>query len=62
MKEQLAAGLSEGKVAEFVENDEVHAREIFGEPPLPVGAGFALQPVYEVDDGIKAASGTAEAL
>ena len=33
MKEQLAAGLSEGQVAEFVENDEVHAREIFGEPP-----------------------------
>jgi hypothetical protein len=24
MKEQLAAGLSEGQVAELVENDEVH--------------------------------------
>ena len=40
MKEQLAADLSEGQVAEFVENDEVHAGEIFGEPPLPAGAGF----------------------
>ena len=40
MKEQLAAGLSEGQIAEFVENDEVHAGEIFGEPPLPAGAGF----------------------
>jgi hypothetical protein len=59
MKEQLAAGLSEGQVAEFVENDEVHAREIFGEPPLPAGAGFALQPVDEVDDGVEAAPGAA---
>ena len=59
MKEQLAAGLSKGQVAEFVENDEVHAREVFGEPPLPAGAGFALQPLDEVDDGIKAAPGTA---
>ena len=33
MKEQLAAGLSEGQIAEFVENNEVHAGEIFGEPP-----------------------------
>src|ERR1700722_12030388 len=59
MKEQLAAGLSEGQVAEFVENDEVHAGEIFGEPPLPAGAGFALQPIDEIDDGIEAAPGAA---
>src|SRR6202023_949692 len=59
MKEQLAAGLSEGQVAELVENDEVHAGEIFGEPPLPARAGFALQPIDEVDDGIEAASGAA---
>src|SRR6266566_3799755 len=59
MKEQLAASLSEGQVAELVENDEVHAREIFGEPPLPAGAGFALQPVDEVDDGVEAPPGAA---
>src|ERR1700737_581118 len=59
MKEQLAAGLSEGQVAEFVENDEVHACEIFGEPPPPAGAGFALQPIDEVDDGVEAAPGAA---
>ena len=57
MKEQLAASLSEGQVAELVENDEVHAREIFGEPPLPAGAGFALQPIDEIDDGVKVAAG-----
>src|SRR6201993_4152203 len=59
MKEQLPAGLSEGQITEFVENDEVHAREILRQPPLPAGAGFALQPIDEVDDGIEAASGAA---
>src|ERR1700756_3297893 len=59
MKEQLAAGLSEGQIAELVENDEIHAGEIFGEPPLPAGAGLALQPVHEVDDGIEATPGAA---
>src|SRR5207302_10241164 len=59
MKEQLAAGLSERQIAELVENNEVHAGEIFGEPPLPTGAGFALQPIDEVDDGVEAAPGAA---
>src|SRR5207244_6489439 len=59
MKEELAAGLSERQVAELVENNEVDAGEIFGEPPLPAGAGLALQPVDEVDDGVEAAPGAA---
>src|SRR5690349_9850055 len=59
MKEQLAAGLSERQVAELVENNELHAREIFGEPPLPAGAGLALQPVDEIDDGEEATPGAA---
>jgi hypothetical protein len=59
VKQQLAADLSEREVAEFVENDEVHSREIFGEPPLPASAGFALQAVDEVDDGVEAAPGAA---
>src|SRR5437868_10151383 len=59
MKEQLAAGLSERQVTELVENNEVDAGEIFGEPPLPAGAGLALQPVHEVDDGIEAPPGAA---
>src|SRR5258708_1004826 len=59
MKEQLSAGLSEGEIAEFVEHDEVEAGQVIGEPPLPAGAGFALQSVDEVDDGVEAASGAA---
>ena len=43
MEEQLAAGLSERQIAELVEHDEIHAGEIFGKPPLPVGAGLVLQ-------------------
>ena len=57
MKEQLTAGLSEGQIAEFVENNEVHAGEIFGQPPLSTGAGFGLQPIDEIDDGVKVAAG-----
>ena len=36
-----------------------HARERFGKPPLPAGAGFALQPIDEVDDGVEATPGAA---
>jgi hypothetical protein len=57
MEEQLAPGLREGQVAEFVEDNKVHAGEIFGEAALAAGAGFALQPVDKVDDGIEAATG-----
>src|SRR5271166_2257739 len=34
MEQQLPAGLSEGQIAEFVEGDEVEAREVIGEPSL----------------------------
>ena len=62
MKEQLAAGLSERQVAELVENNEVHAGEIFDEPPLPAGGGLVLQPVDAINDGVEAAPGaTADA-
>src|SRR3954469_18637584 len=56
MKEELAAGLSKRQIAEFVEHDEVHAGEVVGEPPLPTGAGLALQPVHQVEDDVEAAS------
>ena len=40
MEQQLPAGLGEGEIAEFVEDDEVEAGEIIGEASLPTGAGF----------------------
>jgi hypothetical protein len=35
MEEQLPAGLSERQGAKFIENGEVFAGEIIGNPPLP---------------------------
>jgi hypothetical protein len=32
---ELPTGLSEGQIAEFVEDDEVHSGEVVGEPALP---------------------------
>ena len=34
MEKQLAAGLGERQIAEFIEDDEVEAGKIIGEPPL----------------------------
>ena len=59
MKEQLSTGLGEWEIAELIEHDKVETGQVIGEPPLPAGAGFALQSVDEVDDGVKAASGAA---
>ena len=56
VEEQLAAGLGEWQVAEFVENDEVLAGEIVGEPALPTIAALGLEPVYEIDDIVEAAA------
>ena len=49
----MPAGLGEGQIAEFVEDDEVHARQMIGEPSLPTVAGFGLEPVDEIDHVIK---------
>ena len=57
MEQQLAAGLGEGQIAEFVEHDEVHAGEIIGHASLAAGAGLGLEPVDEVDDVEEAAAG-----
>src|SRR5947209_4529312 len=56
MEEQLVAGLGERQVAEFVEDDEVEPGQVIGEAALPASAGFALQPIDEVEDGVEAAS------
>jgi hypothetical protein len=56
MEEQLAAGLGEREIAEFIEDDEVETGQVIGQAALPARTGFALQPIDEVDDGIKAAT------
>ena len=59
MEQQLPAGLGEGQIAQFVEDGEVETGEIIGQPPLTAGAGLALQPVDQIDDGVEAAPGSA---
>jgi hypothetical protein len=56
MEQQLPAGLGEGQIAQFVEDDEVEADEIIGQPSLPAGARLAFQPVDQVDDGVEPAT------
>ena len=58
MEQELAAGLCEGKIAQLVENDEVYAGQMFGEPALSSVAGLGLEPVDEIDDVVEATAGT----
>ena len=45
VEQELAAGLGERQIAEFVEDDEVHAGQVIGKPSLPRVAGFGLEPI-----------------
>ncbi len=54
---QLPAGLGEGQVAEFVEDDEVAAYELICGAALASGAELGLEVVDQVDDVVAAAAG-----
>ena len=54
VEQQLPAGLGEGEIAEFVEDDEVEAGEIVGDASLTSGSGFGLELIDEVDGGEEA--------
>src|SRR5882672_9236129 len=56
MEEELAAGLGERQIAEFVEYDEVEPGQVIGETALPAGASLAFEPIDEINDGIEAAA------
>src|SRR6516225_3746384 len=57
VEQKLTAGLCERQIAELVENDEVHAGQMFGEPALPAVAGLGLEAVDEIDDIVKSSPG-----
>jgi hypothetical protein len=48
--------MSSWQIAEFVEDDEVDAGEIIGDPALPSGACLGLEPIDEIDGGEEAAA------
>ena len=49
MEQKLSTRLCERQVAELIEDDEVEPSKIIGEPPLPAGPTFCLQPVDQID-------------
>ena len=57
MEQELAAGLGEWQISEFIEDDEVHAGQLIGEPALPSVTGLGLEPVDEIDNVVKPAAG-----
>src|SRR5271155_5961161 len=54
MEQQLAAGLGEREIAEFVEDDDVEASEIVGDASLASGSTFGLELIDEIDGGEEA--------
>ena len=59
MEGELAAGLGEGQIGEFVEDDEVQAGELICEPALAAIAGLGLEAIDEIDDVVEPAARTA---
>ena len=56
MEQQLAAGLGEREIAEFVEDHKVEACEIIGEPSLAACTALGLELIDEIDGGEEAAA------
>ncbi len=50
VEEQLPAGLREGKIAEFIEHDEVEPGEIIGDPALLAATMLGIDAIDEIDD------------
>jgi len=44
-------------VAEFIEDDRVHAGQVVGKPALPSVAGLGLEPADDIDRIVEAAAG-----
>jgi len=57
MEQELAARLSEWQIAEFIENDEVHAGQVIGEPTLTSVTGLGLEPIDEIDHVVEPTAG-----
>jgi hypothetical protein len=51
------SGLGERQITEFIEDDDVEAGKIIGQPGLAARPGLGLKPVDEIDGGEEAAAG-----
>jgi hypothetical protein len=59
MRKSFECNFSEHARCELVEDDEVHAGEMIGEPTLASVAGLGLEPVDEIDHVVEPAAGSA---
>lgn len=50
VEQQLTTRLSEGQIAQFVEDDEVEACKVIGHATLFAATGLGLQPVHQIDN------------
>jgi hypothetical protein len=55
VEQQLPAGLGEGQIAEFIEDDEVQTGKIIGKPSLATSPPLGLKAVDQID-GVEEAS------
>ena len=59
VEQELAAGLGEGQIAEFIEDDEVHTGQMIGKTALASIADLGLEPVDEIHHIVEPAAGAA---
>ncbi len=57
VEEQLAAAVGKGQITQLVEDDEIDARELLGQPAGAPRAGLGLQLVDQIHDVEEAATG-----
>ena len=57
VEEELATGLGEGQIAQFVEDHEVEAAEEVGDPALAPVSPLGVELVHQIDDVEEAPSG-----
>src|SRR5262245_52099946 len=57
MEQELAAGLSERQIAEFIKDDEVHTSEVICEAALTSVARLGLKSINEIDHVVEPTAG-----
>jgi hypothetical protein len=57
VEQELATGLGERQIAEFIKDDEVHAGQVVGESALATSAGLGLEAIDEIDHVVESAAG-----
>ncbi|GGE86742.1 hypothetical protein GCM10011317_49880 [Niveispirillum cyanobacteriorum] len=59
MEQQLAAGLGERQIAQFIQHDEVEPGEMVGDAALPPAPRLGIETVDQIDDGVEPDPGAA---